>query len=253
MSEPTEPAPAVPLSKDLGAAGPLALVSAVMPALGGIALLSTLDIVGPWLRDHGAVGVAIYVTAFAVLSGFALLPTYAQAILGGWAFGFQVGVVSAMGGFLGGALIAYAVARAAAGDAVGTTLEHRPQWKAVRDELIGGGFWKTLGIVTLIRLPLNSPFALTNLVLASARTPLTPYAIGTLVGMAPRTAAAVWIAAHISGELTKDAVKGARPGWFLPLAIASVIIVGVIITALANRAIRRVAPAPDPPSGTIDS
>ena len=241
------------LRKDLGAAGPLALMSAVLPALGGFALLGTLDIVGPWLRDHGALGIALYISAFAVLSGLALLPTYAQAVLGGWAFGFAVGTPAAMAGFLGGSVIAYGVARSVASSAVEETLSKRPQWKAVRDELVGGTFVKTLLMVILIRLPLNSPFALTNLALSSARTPLVPYVVGTLIGMAPRTAAAVFVASQISEEISKDAVKDARPDWFLPVAIVSVVVVAIIITKVANRAISRVAgePTEDGPADTM--
>lgn len=229
------------LIKDLGAAGPLALVSAVMPALGGFTILGTLHIVGPWLASHQILGIALYVAAFAVLSGLALLPTYAQAVLGGWAFGFALGTPAAIAGFVGGSLIAYALARRVAGEDVEHVFEKRPQWRAVRDELVGGGFWKTLGIVTLLRLPLNSPFALTNLVLSASRTALAPYAIGTLIGMAPRTAGAVWVAAHIQGEITSEAVRESRPAWFLPVAIGSVLVVFFIITQLANRAIRRVS------------
>ena len=229
------------LVQDLGAAGPLALVSATLPALGGFALLGTLHIVGPWLREHDVLGVAMYIAGFSVLAGFALLPTYAQAILGGWAFGVAVGAPAAIAGFLGAALIAYALAKRVAGNDVERTLEHRPEWRAVRDEIVGGGFWKTLGMVTLLRLPLNSPFALTNLVLSASRTPFVPYAIGTAIGMTPRTVGAVWLATQIKGELTKDAMKEARPGWFLPVAIVSVVVVFVIITHMGNKAIKRVA------------
>jgi len=235
--EPKKPS----LIEDLGAAGPLALVSATLPALGGFALLGTLHIVGPWLRDHEVIGVVMYITGFALLAGFALLPTYAQAILGGWAFGLAVGTPAAIAGFLGAAIIAYALAKRVAGEDVERTLEHRPEWRAVRDEIVGGGFWKTLGMVTLLRLPLNSPFALTNLVLSAARTPFIPYAIGTAIGMTPRTAGAVWLATQIKGELTKDAMKDAKPSWFLPVAIVSVIVVFIIITHVGNKAIKRVA------------
>jgi len=227
--------------RDLGAAGPLAVVSAVFPALGGFALLATLHIVGPWLRGHEALGVALYVAAFALLAGFALLPTYAQAVLGGWAFGSALGIPAAAAGFLGAAVIGYALATRLAARDLEAALDQRPLWRAVRDELVGGGFWKTLGIVTLIRLPFNSPFALTNLALSAARTPFVPYALGTLLGMLPRTAGTVWLAAQIEGELTSDVMKDAKPDWFLPAAIVSVVVVAVVITRLANRAIKRVA------------
>ncbi len=238
------------LFKDLGSAGPLALISATMPALGGFLLLGTLNVVGPWLQEQGAAGVAIYITGFTVFAGLALLPTYAQAILGGWAFGFAIGTPAAITGFVGAALLAYVLAKRIASEDVERTLDKRPEWRAVRDEIVGGGFWKTLGMVTLLRLPLNSPFALTNLVLSASRTPFAPYALGTAIGMTPRTAGAVWLATQIQGELTKDAMKEARPAWFLPVAIGSVVIVFLIITHLGNKAIKRVAARE---GGTIES
>lgn len=248
--EPTQADQPPSLISDLGAAGPLALVSATLPAIGGFVLLGSLNVVGPWLQSHQGIGIALYIVGFALFAGFALLPTYAQAILGGWAFGFAIGTPAAIAGFLGAALIAYVLAKRVAGEDVQRTLDKRPEWSAVRDEIVGGGFWKTLGMVTLLRLPLNSPFALTNLVLSASRTPFVPYALGTAIGMAPRTAGAVWLATQIQGELNKDALKEARPGWYLPVAIGSVIVVFIIITHMGNKAIKRVAAKRE--AGTIE-
>ena len=52
--------------------------------------------------------------------------------------------------------------------------------------------------MTLLRLPPNSPFAITNLVLAATRVPLLPFTLGTLLGMAPRIGLIVWLSAHAS-------------------------------------------------------
>ncbi len=226
----------------LGLAGWLAVVASVMPALGGFALLGTLGVVGPWLRGHEVIGVVLYVSAFALFAGLALLPTYAQAVLGGWAFGFAGGLPAALLGFFGGSLIGYEVGRRASGDRVMKLLEEHPKWKAVRDALVGGeqgaGFWRTLGIVTLVRIPPNSPFALTNLVLSSVRVPRVAYALGTLVGMAPRTAVAVFLASEIEGSLSRDAIP--RPWWFWVSAVGVSVAVLGILYLIANRALARV-------------
>lgn len=220
----------------LGPAGPLALVAATLPAIGGFLLLGLLNVVGPWLQARGVAGVVLYVGGFAFFSGLALLPTYAQAVLGGWAFKFAVGFPAAWGGFLGGAMIGYAVALRATGDRVVRLINEQPKWRAVYDALLSGGFWKTLLIITLVRIPLNSPFAITNLVMAATRVPFAAYVIGTLIGMAPRTAAAVLIAANLK-ELT---FEGTQNKWLWVASIAITLVVVIVVGHIANRAIARV-------------
>ncbi|UCD29216.1 MAG: TVP38/TMEM64 family protein [Planctomycetota bacterium] len=220
--------------KRLGPVSVLAAIAASMPAIGGFVLLGTVKWSAGWLQANDELGVVCYVLGFSVMAGLALLPTYAQAFVGGWAFGFQVGVMAAIGGFMGAATIGYVIARRASGDRVVTIIEEHAKWKAVCDALIGGGFWKTLGIVTLLRLPPNSPFAITNLVLASTRVPTVIYLLGTLLGLTPRTVAAVFIGVGAS-DLTLFG-----PRWLTITGIVSVIVVVIIIGTIANKAVTRV-------------
>lgn len=226
----------------LGPAGPLAVIAATLPALGGFLLLGTLPWVGGWLRTHIELGLPLYVVGFILLAGLALLPTYAQALLGGWAFGPWLGIPAALAGFGGGALLAYAIARRAAGRRVVHLIEAHPKWHVVYKALLCGGFWKTFGIVALLRLPPNSPFALTNLVLATTRVAAGPYLLGTIIGMLPRTAAAVIVASHLA---TLDFGQ-ARNMWLLVGGVVLTLIVLAIIGRVANRALARVtAASPD--------
>jgi len=219
----------------LGPAGPLAVVAASLPALGGFTLLGTLKWSGPWLQAHGGLGLMLYVAGFMVLAGLAVLPTYALAVLGGWAFGLAVGCPAAIGGFLGASAIGYLIARRASGDrVVGIIQEHR-KWQAVYEALLGSGFTRTLLIVTLLRLPPNSPFAITNLVLAATRVPPLTYLLGTLLGMSPRTAIAVFVGAQVGFS--------GRPAWVVVSGIVVAIVVIGIIGTLANQAIAKVTAA----------
>ncbi len=177
---------------------PLAIVSLVLPPLGAALLIGYLSRLAPWLQSHGTWGVALYVAGFTVLGGFALLPTYAPAILGGWAFGDRVGLPAALAGFVLASALNYAWAhRMSVGHAT-QLLAERPRWLAVRNALVGQSWWKTLLVVTLIRVPPNSPFALGNGAMAAARVPIGAYLVGTLLGLAPRTAVAVRAGAHLS-------------------------------------------------------
>src|SRR5262245_16966385 len=147
------------LLQRLGPASFLGAAALFLPPLGSLLLFANINTIGEWLRGHEAAGVALYIAGFALLAGLALLPTYASAILGGWAFGFPIGFPAAMAGFVGGAVIGYGVARPTASERVLALIAEKPKWKAVRDTLLGGRALKTLGIVTLLRLPPNSPFA----------------------------------------------------------------------------------------------
>lgn len=234
--------------RDFGRAGPVAIAAAAMPALGGFALLGFMPQVTKLLYGLGPIGDALYVALFALFSGFAILPTYAQAALGGYTYGFWGGTLGAMAGILGGSLIGYLAARRVAGDDVNRLIDRHPKWRVVRDSFFpqGGGIsgvWKTLGIVILIRFPPNSPFALTNLLLASVRVPIPIYAVGTVIGILPRTALLVTIGWLVQGTISAAAVKDARPGWLFPVGIALTIGVIVFLAWLGDKAIKKAVAA----------
>jgi uncharacterized membrane protein YdjX (TVP38/TMEM64 family) len=190
---------------------------------------------GTWLREHHGLGMAVYVAGFIVLSGLALVPTHASAILGGWAFGFSAGLPLALTGFLGGSLVSYAIARPTASERVEALISEKPKWKAVHDALVRGSPWRVLAIVILVRIPMTA-FAATNLVLASVRVPIHLYALGTLIGMVPRTVIVIAAAAK-ARELAN---AGETPLWLW--IVGAVVAVGVIVVigSIANKAVSRV-------------
>jgi uncharacterized membrane protein YdjX (TVP38/TMEM64 family) len=220
----------------LGPIVPLAVIATVLTLIGLVILGTSMSASGDWLRAQGPWAITIYILGFAVLAGFALLPTHIQAVLGGWVFGLMIGTPAALAGILGASLIGYLVAGRISGDRAMVLIRERPKWQAVYDALIGGGFWKTLLIVTLVRVPPNSPFALTNLVMAATRVRWSAYAIGTVLGIAPRTAAAVFIGAQLS-ELT---LANAKQSWFVISGLVALVAVVVVIGMLANRAVAKV-------------
>ena len=234
----------ISLFKRLGPAGVLGVAWVAMPPLAGFALLWKIELVSEWLKSHGSLGLTIYIAAFMVLAGLGMLPTYAQAILGGWCFGMLLGLPAALAGFAGASLIGYAVARTVSRHRVEDVIESNAKSRAVRDALIGQGVLKTFGIVTLLRLPPNSPFALTNLVMASAGVRLAPFVLGTIVGMLPRTALAVYLGSGIK-TLTRETLSPtAAPRWVVIGGIVLTIIVVLVIGHIANKAIARVTSGP---------
>ena len=231
--------------RELGALGPLAAVSVVVPPIAGLLVLGTLTTVGPWLREHQAAGLAVYVGGFVLLGSFGLLPTYAQSVLGGWAFGFASGTAAALVGFTGAAALAYAVARVAAGNRIVDLVAGHARWHGVYRALLHSEFWRALLIITLLRVPPNAPYAATNLTLGALAVPFTPYVLGTLIGLAPRTAAIVYAASELS---TLDFSDQRQRGMFL----ASLVVTVGVLAALgwmATQALRRVEALGSEPQG----
>ncbi len=232
----------------LGPVGILAVIAASLPAIGGFALLGSMTWTGPWLKNQGDWGVLIYIGAFSLLAGLAVLPTYAQAVVGGFAFGLKVGGLAAICGFAGASMIGYLIAWRASGDRVIQIIEEQPKWKTVYDALLKSGRIKALLIVTLIRVPPNSPFAITNLVMAATRVRPLTYLIGTVLGMSPRTIAAAYIG---SGLKDLDFSNPYKSWMFIITLVITVIIVGVIGT-IANKAIAKVTNGQASPVNATD-
>lgn len=204
-----------------------------------------MNVVGTWLRGHETEGLLLYSLAFAVAAGLAFLPSYASSILGGWAFGFAWGFPGALFGFTGGAIIGYGVSTLVTQRRVEEIIESKPRWKAVRDALVGSGFWRTVAIIALVRMPPNSPFALGNLAMASVRVRLLPYVLGTILGMAPRTAFIVWFAANLreqvsdAGEAADKATKYFSSWWYFVGGAAGIVLVIIILSVIAQRTLAK--------------
>lgn len=249
MKDTATPPPAEPTKSEdhdsvgaiLRRLGPAAILGglwAVLPAIGGITLLYFINDVSLFLQEHESLGIVLYIAVFVFSAGFGLLPTYSQSVLAGFAFGLTRGSAAALIGFTGASVVGYIIARTVARERMEKELRTHPKAQIVRDSLVGRGFWSTLGIVTLVRVPPNSPFALTNLVLAGTGVRLPVYVVGTLIGLAPRTMAAVYIAAQFADRSAADAADQ-KPGWWIPVNIAAAVVVVVIIGAIAKRALER--------------
>jgi uncharacterized membrane protein YdjX (TVP38/TMEM64 family) len=184
--------------RHLGQLGPLAVAATLLPPIGSLILLGTIQHSSSWLRAQDDLGVLVFIVAFAFCGGFALLPTYTPALLGGWAFGASVGLIATLAGFAGAAGIGFALARRLSGDRLVAALRDYPRGLAIHDAFVGSGFLRALIVVTLVRLPPSSPFALSNVVMASSRVRIAPFLIGTVLGIAPRALAAVVVGAGLS-------------------------------------------------------
>ncbi|MFN7021498.1 MAG: TVP38/TMEM64 family protein [Phycisphaerales bacterium] len=233
--------------RTLGPAGWLAIVAATLPGISGLLIAGYMLTISRFLRDQGDQGILIYTGVFALAAGLAMLPTWVQSALGGFAFGVARGIPAALTGFVLGSIIGYEIARRASGDRLVAAMNRNPKLRAVRQALIADRddrrFWKTFAVVTLLRLPPNSPFALTNLALASVGVRRLPYLLGTAVGMAPRTVVAVLIGNGVAKSMVLtdgQEPEFAVPRWFWFAGMITMLAVLAILGTVANRAIARV-------------
>jgi uncharacterized membrane protein YdjX (TVP38/TMEM64 family) len=223
----------------LGRLGPAAAATAFLPPIGALILLGTMNQSAPWLQSHGALGVLLFVTAFAVLGGLALLPTYAPSVLGGWAFGVVVGLAATLAGFLGAAALGFAISRHLSGERLLKVLDEYPRGRALHRALLTGSAGRTLLVVTLLRVPPNGPFAMTNLLLAATGVGWGPYLLGSLIGLAPRVGAAVVVGASLSTLDLRHLERGGSAYLSIGLSVVAVMALGW----LANRGLRRLSVA----------
>ena len=222
----------------LGPAGLLALFWLSAPAIAGLYLIYELGAVSDWLRARGDVGLLVYAAVFMVTSGIGLLPTTAQAVLGGWVFGPAKGLLAAAAAFGGAALIGLLITRAVAGKRLERFLDTKREARAIRDALIGRGFLKTTLMIALFRLPPQSPFAFTNLVMVSCGVAAAPFVLGTILGMIPRTFLVMLFASAAAQTGAEDiqAFVKEGPGW--PMAAFGLVLMVIVMTVIGTIARR---------------
>jgi uncharacterized membrane protein YdjX (TVP38/TMEM64 family) len=227
------------VAQRLGHLGLLAVLAALLPPIGSLVLIGTLDHSTTWLRANGTLGVLTFVVAFAVCGGFALLPTYTPSLVGGWAFGFAAGLAATLAGFVLAAAIGFTLARRLSGERLLEILRDHPKGLVVHDAFVQSGFWRAMLVVMLVRLPPNSPFAIANLVLAASRVAFVPFLAGTLLGIAPRAGAAVAVGAGLARvDFTRPVESGA-----VLLGVGVTVGVAVALGWMARRALDRMGEA----------
>lgn len=217
---------AIQAAKDLGHVSVLAAICATLPALGGFLLLGTMAGLKPKIEALGAGAPLLYAGAFALASGFALLPTYAMSIAAGYFFGLPVGGPAALIGVGVGAVIGYAWSSLLARKKAMQVIDSDKRARAVRDALADRGHIGTIGVVALLRFPPNSPFAITNLVMGATSVRFVPFAIGTVIGMAPRTILAAWIGST-AGDLVDAVNSGAGPWKLIGIGVSVAVALAV--------------------------
>jgi uncharacterized membrane protein YdjX (TVP38/TMEM64 family) len=220
------------ISRQLGPAVAIpAIMAAVLPALGGFTFIAFATSLKGWMDSHGDAAKWGFVGVFALTTGLALMPTYALSFGAGVFFGWQLGGPLAVAGAALGSVVGYLVWGLVARERVLKTIETNPKAKVVKEALVNRSAGRTLALVTLLRIPPNSPFALTNMVMSSVKVNPVIYFVGTVAGMTPRTVLAAFIGATV-GSIEKVGEAGGQ--WKLIGMIAGVGVI-LLVVWLASR------------------
>lgn len=234
----------------LGPAMLLGIAWSAIPSFAGVMLILNMEPIRVALIGDGtsmihlATGMSIYTIGFVLLAGFGCLPTVSQAILAGYAFGVPMGLGLALIGFGGASLVGYELVGRIARSRVEQELQRKPKAVMLRDALVHANSKRALLLVTLLRASPGSPFALTNLLLGSLGVSRGVFFFGTILGMLPRTLAAVLIGQQVtswSGPVDK-------PAWVVVAGVVSVVVLLIIITKVAGSVLMRVAGHVDTPA-----
>lgn len=221
---------------ELGNLTPIAFVTTFLPML-GTSLLFIFGIpLGQWLRENWEIGTPIYFVGVAFVCGLALMPTNVIGVIGGWSFGFNLGITILIASIVCAAVISFLIHTRIVGEKLPQVFEKHPKAKAVHEALLEQNFRRTTLIIFLLRVSVIMPFALTNFLMASARVPLSSYIIGTFFGMLPRSSAVVLLGAGLS-ELNLD---NSQDSWLIILGIVGTIISMIVIGTISKRALEKV-------------
>ncbi len=222
--------------QELGKLTPIAFVTTFLPMIGGWTLLLFFAVpLGHWLRTNWETGSFVYFFGVLIFCGLSLLPTNVIGIIGGWAFGFELGILLLISAVVSAATVSYLIHTRIVGETLPHVFEKHPKAQVIYEAIVAQDLRRTTLIIFLLRLSPAMPFALTNFLMASARVPLSAYIIGTFLGMLPRSSAVVLVGAGLS-ELN---FSEPQESWLLIVGIAATIVSIIFVTIIARRALER--------------
>ena len=223
-------------------AGALLALWSIVPVFMGAYLLSQIATLTDWFRADGLRGPVTFALGYAVCCGAGLLPTYAPSIAAGWIFGPFVGFPVCVAGYVGGSSLGFVLSRLAArGGQLAAWIDRRPRAGVIRRALVEERAGRTALLVGLLRLSPSCPFSATNLAMAGAGVRYPLFMLGTVLGMAPRTLAAVIVSHMAAQQGAKDLVQLATQQGVVAVAIGLVLLVGslALIGHIAKVALER--------------
>lgn len=232
------------VAKGLGPAGFFGLLTIFLPPIGLLFMVAFMGRLQPWIEALGIWGPLAFAGFMIIMAGLSIMPTQVFSVFAGLligqTFGLLTGSMVAIGGAVGAAMLMYVWVSFVAKERVMRQVETHRKARIIHRALVDRGFLESLGIVTLLRFPPNMPFALSNFVMASMKVNFPAYCLGTLIGMSPRLAICVQIGMTL-GSLD-EATKNPYGFWFMVVTVALALIIVMILSHLAKKALAKYDP-----------
>ena len=206
-------------------------------------ILELVQAMGPW----GPVGLAVVYVVATVL----FIPGSILSLCAGFAFGVVRGTIAVSVGSTLGASAAWLLGRTLARGFIEHRVAGNPKFRAI-DEAIGQHGFK---IVLLLRLSPVFPFNLLNYALGLTRVSFRDYVLASWIGMLPATVMIVYIGSSVR-SLTDDVMSGRIEGGIgqkvlFVTGLLATVAVTILITRVAQKALRAVVPSVDPDQATL--
>ena len=217
-------------------AGPFAWLMAftvLAPGVGVIMLSATSGTWHPALVEYQLWAIPIFLMSTTILASLSLIPSHAASLIAGLLFGPILGPICALLGVVLASAAGFGLMRQCMGDKLVEIIDRRPRAKVVYEALLKRQGVKLISLIGLLRLSPVMPFAVTNLLLASARAPFGAFLWGSGLGLAPRVIVVALAGAGLS-EL--DLSQGGDRGLAILGVLATVLSV-VVIGRMAKRAL----------------
>lgn len=183
--------------KDSGRSGIFMLASIIMPVIGMSFVAFHIKEISEGIDPTTLQSALIYTFSAIILIGSSLIPTHVFALLGGWLFGFGLGLSYSFTGICLAAIIGYLIALALNCHQLSDRLSNYPQTELVIKTIRDKKQSSLYTIITLMRLSPVMPFSMTNVLLASLKVPIKQFFIATCLGMLPRTIIMVYAGSQL--------------------------------------------------------
>lgn len=185
------------------------------------------------VANLGAWGPVLFVVLYVLATVF-FLPGSILTLGAGAVFGVVWGSVYVSIGSTLGATAAFLVGRHLTRDAVERRLSAFPRFAAI-DQAVAEQGWRIVG---LARLSPVFPFALLNYAFGITRVRLGEYVLASWIGMMPGTVLYVYVGS-LAQSATGTRVRTAWEWSFYAAGLAATVLVTVLITRMARRALDR--------------